>query len=58
MLLDLIFQVLEKDWDQLSPEEITLIKDYIRYKHSNFSSYDSEDTAPYKMHPLNKLRNG
>lgn len=31
MLLDLIFQVLKKDWDQLSPEEITLIKDYIRY---------------------------
>lgn len=31
MLLDLILQVLEKDWNQLSPEEITLIKDYIRY---------------------------
>ena len=31
MLLDLILQVLAKDWDQLSPEEITLIKDYIRY---------------------------
>ena len=31
MLLDLILQVLEKDWDQLSTEEITLIKDYIRY---------------------------
>jgi DNA-binding SARP family transcriptional activator len=31
MLLDLILQVLEKDWNQLSPEEIALIKDYIRY---------------------------
>ena len=31
MLLDFILQVLEKDWDQLSPEEIKLIKDYIRY---------------------------
>ena len=31
MLLDLILQVLEKDWDQLSPDEIALVKDYIRY---------------------------
>ena len=31
MLLDLILQVLEKDWDQLSPEEITLIRDETHY---------------------------
>ena len=31
MLLDLILQIPERDWNQLSPEEITLVRDYIRY---------------------------
>ena len=34
MLLEFILRMLNKDWSRLTPNEIALLKDYIRYSAS------------------------